>query len=431
MSEEAERALIGRLLLDTKQIPLVAGSLKPEDFGTTVYGEYFRAMTRLSAEGRPVDIVTLRQVLDRDIVIDPLELTEGHRGPVEEYAGIIRAAGQRRAIISELDYVRDLAASGEGDLLTAVEGAVGRILQRTDDGDVVGPSRVSSEYLNTIMERQAGRDPGMAYGIPGMDQLVLPARRGRLTLLAARPSVGKTAMAESIADHWAAQGQGPVLFVSLEMTREELMDRAVARDTGVSSDRISRGTLDPASLEKVMDAAAKRGAGSVHYLDDGSVTTARIKAAAARLKMQSEGKLAGLVVDYTQLLNDRVGGDNDNQRVAAISRALKQMAGALRCPVLALSQLNRNVEQERRKPRLSDLRDSGALEQDADVVMVLTGRLNEATRTVHILKQRNGRIGEFDIIFEGDTCRWLAPGPREAFREPAPPVRMPEEALGW
>jgi replicative DNA helicase len=292
---------------------------------------------------------------------------------------------------------------------------VARILER-DDSDVFDPHASAKGYIESLVQRQAGTDPGLVYGIPGMDQMLLPARRGRLILLAARPSVGKTAMAESIADSWATQGRGPVLFVSLEMDREELLDRAMARDTGVSAEKIARGRLDPKTLETVLEAASARSNGTIHYMDEGSITTARIRAAGARLKMMTEGELAGVIVDYTQLLEDRVDG-NDNTRVAYISRALKQTAKALRCPVLAMSQLNRNIESERRRPRLSDLRDSGALEQDADVVMIMTGVPGEAERTVHILKQRQGRPGELHIAFDGRTMTWREMGMRSSLAD--------------
>lgn len=438
-TEEAESALIGRLLLDPRQLPIVAGTLQPEDFGAEVYGDYFRGMLRLQAEGKPIDILTLKQALDGDTIeIDPLELTSGHHGPVEEYAEIIRNASRRRILIRELEHVQAIAQSGAGDPVAELEQAVSKILERSSGDDATLPEVTSKTYLEALMQRQRGDDPGLTYGIPGMDDLLLPARKGRLILLAARPSVGKTAMAESISDHWARQDRGPVLFASLEMDAEELMDRAMARETGVSSEAISRGTLDPKSLESVMDAAARRATTQVHILDEGAMTTSRIRAAAARLKMRNEGRLAGVVIDYTQLLEDRSpNGGNDNTRVAAISRAMKQMARALKCPVLAMSQLNRNIEMERRRPRLSDLRDSGALEQDGDVVMILEGRPDTPNRTVYVLKQRQGRVGDFTVRFDGSTQTWHEPGPwslgeTQAVAEAvAGSVPVEEAELGW
>lgn len=410
-TEQAESALVGRLFLDTRQIPVVSGILKPEDFGVEAYGDYYRAMVALHAENKPIDLVTLKSALGAESIdIDPLELTAGHRGPVEEYAALIVKAAQRRRVIAELDYVRDLAASGEGDIMGALEKAVSTILERTPS-DIVDPGTTAKGYMEALLKRSQGNDPGLTWGIPGMDDILLPARRGRLCLLAARPSVGKTAMAESIADHWARQGRGPILFVSLEMDREELMDRAMARDTGIPSEAISRGHLSKEQLEVVMDAAALRGAGAVHYLDEGSITTSRIKSAAAKLKMQGDGTLGGIIVDYTQLLEDPGNGGNDNSRVAAISRALKQTARSMGCPVLAMSQLNREIEKEKRKPRLSDLRDSGALEQDGDIVMIMTGRLDEPQRTVYVMKQRQGKSGEFHVRFDGNHQTWHEPGP--------------------
>lgn len=429
-SEQAEQALVGRLLLEPKQLALVAG-LRPEDFGVDAYGDIFRGMLQLQDAGKPIDLVTLRTVVEGEIDIDPLELTAGHRGPVDEYAGIIKLAAARRRTLVELDYVRDLAASGEGDLIGALEKAISKILEGTDS-DVTTPMDAAKAYTASLIERTQGRDPGLPWGIPGMDDLVLPARRGRLSLLAARPSVGKTAMAETIADTWAQRG--PVLFVTLEMDKEELLDRGAARDTGVSGEAISLGRLNPEQLEAVLNAVSARANGNIHYMDTPSATVDRIRAASAKMKMQHG--LVGIIIDYTQLIEAKGHDGNDNSKISAISRALKVLARAMQVPVLAMSQLNRAIDRERRNPRLSDLRDSGALEQDADVVMFLTGQPDESERVVHVLKQRQGKVGKFHVQFDGDHLRWREPAPWSlpvdtSERENPRELAKPEAELTW
>jgi replicative DNA helicase len=232
-------------------------------------------------------------------------------------------------------------------------------------------------------------------------------------------------MALALAHHWAELGDGPVLFVSLEMKRKKILDRLVARVSGVSSQKLILGDVTPEEEASVREGLERIRQLPIVYLDDRYSTTATVRSMAARVAMQ-KGKLSAIVVDYIALLNDP--GDQEVQRIARITGNLKSLAGEADCPVLALSQLNRQVEFRADKhPILSDLRDSGAVEQDADTVIALTDL--DPMMDVEVLKQRQGNTSRIRVRFDGNTTSFHAPGP---WSEPeAAPSAEEEPALTW
>lgn len=434
---EAEQALINRLLLDPRQLPLVASRLQPEDIGSSAERNAYRAMLRLQSENRPIDIVTLKAELEDPEELDTLfELTVAHHGPVDEYVDIILGAATRRRILGELEKVQDLVSSGEGDPLVALQDTFNLLAKNDSNEKLFTSDEMVDGYLGTLVSREMGVVTGLTWGIPGMDEFLLPAPAGTLVILAARPSVGKTAMAENIAHHWASLNRGPVLFVSVEMSRDQLMDRAIARKTGLNAEDVARGRLNAEEWAQAKAAAEELRSMAIEYLDDGEATTARVRSAAAKTRMRHDGRIGGIVVDYLQILGDKEGGDNENIRVARMSRRMKNMARTFDCPILLLSQLNRSAERENRPPRLSDLRDSGAVEQDADYVVVLHGAIDSPYREVHVLKQRQGRVGHFPVRYHGATVSFHAPSPGVDWNSQASSMvrtapREDEEDLGW
>lgn len=404
---EAERALIARLLLDPVQIPLVSGDLTGDDFAVAAYGEAFRAMVKLAEGGQPVDIVTL-QAAGADV--DPLDLTGAHHGPLESYAAIIRGDAFRRKVVTAAKKVERAAERAEGDLMAVIQTAFAGVISGSEQANLSSSSAAVDDYLIELTKRMAGVRVGLTYGIPGLDRALNPALPGDLLILAARPGVGKSAMALAVAHHWATLGDGPVLFVSLEMTRNQLMDRLTSRVAGVSAQKIIKGSLTDEEKSSVDYSLSDviRGL-PIHYLDNRYSTSATVRSTAARVKMQNGGKLAAIVVDYIGILKDQ--GDQEVQRIGKITGQLKALAGEAGCPVLALSQLNRQVEMRGDKhPGLSDLRDSGAVEQDADIVIALTRRGSDVKMDIEILKQRQGQVGRFSVRFDGDTSSFYAPG---------------------
>lgn len=389
---EAEEVLVARLLLDPRQLALVAGTLRPEHFYASDPRALYAAMLGLESERKIIDVVS---VAERAGVEPPRpEFGRTHHGALEGYAEIIRRDWQRRETIRNLERAINTAYdSAEPEkVLDAVGDAVAKINATSDGGDLLSPEEAVDGYLGTLAARQAGLQQGLKWGIPSLDARILPAQRQNLIIVAARPSIGKTALVEWIADAWARQDLGPVLFASLEMSKDELIDRAISRQIKVSTDDLIRGTLTGEQWRLASEAAETLRKVGIWYYDKGGVTTARLRSEVARVKMMSGGRLGGVIVDYLGLLGDTDGGDNQVTVVTRISRKLKAIAKDFNVPVLVAAQLNRNSEHRQDPtPILSDLRDSGAIEQDADLVLGLhrTTKFSKVM-TVKILKARQG-----------------------------------------
>lgn len=376
MSAGVEEALIARLLVDPAAVPTLSGKLSASDFTDERYGEAWSAMERLASAGRPIDLVTLRaEGVD---LIDPTRhLSSLHTAPLDEYVAIIRRESFKSNVLNELGRLSQRVRSHDdpADIVNDVQRAVSGILADTGDaGDLVS--------LASVVEQDAR--PGLAYGIPGIDQHMQPAGPGDVIVVAARPSIGKTALAWNIAEAWAFESPTPVLFVSLEMPASKLLKRALKHH--------DRSDLAAYNLT-IYDAAR--------------ATTALVRAQAARLRLR-HGGIRGMAIDYLQLLKDPGGEGNENLRVARMSGEIKAIAREFECPVLLLSQLNRGAEfRKDPRPKLSDLRDSGAIEQDADGVLGLYRKDRSVTTLeVHCLKNRDGHAewtAYLDFDLDGQT----------------------------
>ena len=396
-SAETEEAIISRLLVDPAQIAVLASQLHPEDFYVTIYRNTYRAMLAISARGQAVDLVTLAAEMGSEVGGDISRLTAAHRAPIEDYARIITRDAFRRRLISALDGMARRAYQEEDrqTLLAGLQEAVASVLHGIEDGRLLSPDQAVDSYLATLALRQRGVGNGLTYGLAPLDDFLQPAQGGEMIVLAARPSVGKTAMSEQIAEHWARQSGQPVLFASLEMSLSQLLDRSVARAHG---GRITRGNISNEQYGLARETADRRRQVAIWYLDDPFATTATIRAAAAKVRLMAGG-LAAIVVDYISLLKD--AGEQEVQRVTRISRNVKAIAREFDVPVLALSQLNRAVtHREDQHPKLYDLRESGAIEQDADVVIGLHRDLGTPDLDAEILKNRSGNIGRVQLYFD-------------------------------
>jgi replicative DNA helicase len=359
--------------VEPEQIAGLAGSLNASDFTDRRCGNTWAAMQRLVAEGRPIDIAVLRAE-----GVDPGEptrvLTSAHTAPVDEYGSLIRRAAYKRRVEQSLDSLGERVhhLDDPADITLAIQSTVSHILSDTADaGDLV--------TLASIASREDPTD-GLAYGLPPLDAVLQPARPGNVIVIAARPSIGKTTIAQVIAESWSFEAPKPVLFVSLEMSEQELLTRALKRH--------ERSELGKYNLSIYAQPRA---------------TTATVRAQAARLQLKHES-LRGIVIDYLGLLRDP--GEPENIRVARMSGEVKAMAREFKCPVLLLSQLNRQSENRSdARPRLSDLRDSGAVEQDADICIGLW-RPNKSAPYIDLIGLKN-RHGAADwtvrLDFEVDT----------------------------
>ncbi len=405
--EALEGAVVARLFSDPAQLPVVSGSLAPADFYTPLWRKAYIAEQKLSDAGKAVDVVTLGMEIGDDIERVQERVRDAGRAPVEDYVTLLRGFAFRRRMISARDTLSHRASEErDGDkLLSELHDAVVKISQGYEDGALISPDKAADAYARTLAERAIGARPGLEWPLSTLADLLQPATGGELILVAARPSVGKTVLLEQLADGWAAQSPHPILFASLEMSLDQLFDRAISRATGLPAAQVIRGVLTKEAAVSVNTAVNDRRRVDIWYLDDPFATTNAVRAAAAKVRLLAGG-LSGIVVDYIQLLKDRQDLP-EVQRVTGISRTLKAIAREFEVPLVAASQLNRLSEhREDKRPKLSDLRESGALEQDADRVLALSGPLDQPRRHLEVLKARQGRLGHAELIFDGVHVRF-------------------------
>lgn len=403
-SEEAEGVLVGRLLLEPYLVSDMVNKVAPEDFYVEDFRDAYRAMITLTESGRGVDLLSIASVAGRRIDI-PLELiTPGHQGDVAEYASAIRQSAFYRRIISFGEKVQRLGMSQDEQAIAKIHDDLQGLVRGFEEGTLISPNAAVDAYFETLNARSLGLIPGLKYGISGVDNLIQPVGAGDMVIIAARPSIGKTAFAENVADNWSRESNYPILFVSREMTKEQLLDRAASRDSGIPAQRIIRNELTDEQLGLVREAMDKRRNGNLWYLANSFVTSMDIRSAAAKVKTVAGG-IGGIVVDYLQLLAD--SGDQEVQRVTKISRNLKGIAMEFEVPTIVLSQLNRNAEfRADSHPRLHDLRESGSIEQDADAVIGLWRENKESKyMDVEVLKNRQGPVGRTTVNMDVNTVR--------------------------
>ena len=420
-SNDAERSVLGAAMLDERALIEVAEKVKPADFYSKSHQEIFAAMMELHRNNSPVDSLTVSEELAKRGV---LEMTGG-RGYVAglasdvpsianaaEYAEIVAQKALLRELIIVSDDVMNKSYADDSDaqnMLDYAEQQIMEIAKGRQSRSFVALRDILLENMELISERSKtkGQITGVPTGLIDVDRTTSGLQKSDLVILAARPSMGKTAFALCVAKNAAAKGNRVMIF-SLEMSKEQLTQRLLAMESLIDATKLRTGDLnteDWKALSKAADALDK----TPIYIDDTpGMPLMEMKNKCRRLK-EKEG-LDLVIVDYLQLME--MGGRVESRQleVAALSRQMKQMARELECPVIALSQLSRASEQRKdNRPVLSDLRDSGAIEQDADVVFFLYRDevYNPETETpgeceVIIAKQRNGPIGT-------ERVRWLAP----------------------
>ncbi len=268
-----------------------------------------------------------------------------------------------------------------------MQAAVTKILHQVEGQSAVSAAEAVDEFLPELGVARAG---GLSYGIRELDEQVQPPEAGDMIVIAARPNIGKTVLAETIADNLARGAQYPVLFASLEMSRKQLTQRAIARYGDIDHAKIKRGDLSPAEQDVARRVANERRSLNLLYEDRPGITTDTLRLSAATVKAQ-HGGVTAIVVDYLGLLGDQ--NESEYVRVTRISKSLKQLAREMQCPLIVLSQLNRQSDIANRRPKLSDIRDSGSVEQDADVVIGLSASGKEE-RVLELLKNRSGPAGD-------------------------------------
>jgi replicative DNA helicase len=423
---EAEQAVLGALLIEDTAFDLVAPTVKPDDFYLHAHQLVYTACGELAQEKQVIDPVLLHQRLEAKGLLGaqvpremPFALAKGFgtAANVRHYATIVADLARVRRVMLAAQAVlargyeagasvHDYLESAQSEIFGAAQGTTADTLKRISE-----PMIRAIEAIEATQRRiQEGQSAitGVATGIAGLDEKLLGLQPGALIVLAARPSVGKTAFALNIGTYAATRQQKRVAIFSLEMPSEQLAMRMLAAEAKLDFWRVTQGKLQSHDWEKIMATGDRLGSARI-WCDDTFVLSPLELRAKCR-KVKREGGLDLVIIDYLQLMN-APGTQSREQEIATISRSLKSLAKELEVPILALSQLNRGVEKRKGEPpMLSDLRESGAIEQDADVVMFLhrpgDGADGEPAMKVdvqeielHIAKQRQGPVGKIDLVF--------------------------------
>ena len=424
----AERAVLGALLFEPSLLPSVAEILLPEDFALPPHAEIFSAMLALDLSHRPIDLLTLAEELKTrgklTAIGGPAYLTSLDAGVpfahnAAQYAKIVKEKATRRNLAHVAKEIFQLASQNTGELDAIIDEAERKLFYVSDKrrmGDLVPMGELMDSAL-ALLERMRKSDTGvtgLSTGFLDLDSLLTGFHPGELIVIAARPGIGKTSLAMNMALSVARKENRAVGIFSLEMPSLQLLTRLLATTARVDVKKLRGGRLNANDEAKLQDAAAELFQVKLYIDDTGALSSFDLRAKARRLKAK-EPSLALLVVDYLQLMHQRGRVENRQLEVAEISRSLKQLAKELDVPVVALSQLSRKVEERKGgRPMLSDLRESGAIEQDADVVMFIhreeesedsKNRSNIPMELI-VAKQRNGPIGSVDLVFISEYTRF-------------------------
>jgi len=417
---EAEQAVLGAILLDGEAIITAMERLRSEDFYRAAHQQIYAGMVELAEASEPVDLVTLTAKLQDKKQLDDVgsvsylaELANAvpTAANIDYYATIVEEKSMlRRLIRAANQIVSDGYANADDvtDMLSDAEMRIMEISQRRSGSGFVSIREVLMEVFERIefLSEHKGGPTGVSSGFPGLDKMTSGFQKSDLIIVAARPSVGKTAFALNIAQNAAVRGKATVAIFSLEMGAVQLVQRMICAEANVDANRLRTGDLKPDDWQKLTMAIGSLSEANIYIDDSASLNVAEIRAKSRRLKR--EKGLDMVIVDYLQLIHGRgKAGDNRQQEVSEISRMLKQIARELEIPVISLSQLSRGVEQRQdKRPMLSDLRESGSIEQDADIVAFLyrddyynKESEKEGVIEVIIAKQRNGPVGTVELAF--------------------------------
>lgn len=419
-STEAEQSVIGSMIMDREAIVVASELISGEDFYNKQYGVLFESMVELNDEGKPVDLVTLQNRLKEKDVPPEVSSLEFVRdlitavptsANIKHYAGIVAEKSTLRKLIRLNDEISNTCYAGKESLefiLEDTEKRVFEIVQKRNTGEFVPIRQVVMNAMDRIEKasKNKGAVTGIATGFVDLDYRTAGMQPSDLVLIAARPSMGKTAFVLNIAEYVAFKQNKTVAIFSLEMSKEQLVNRLFSLESKVDSQHIRTGQLSDQEWEKLIESAGVIGRSNLIIDDTPGITVAELRSKCRKYKL--ENNLSMIIIDYLQLMSGSGRVDSRQQEISEISRSLKAIARELNVPVLALSQLSRAVEQRPdHRPMLSDLRESGAIEQDADVVMFIYredyyNRDSEERKDIAeiiIAKQRNGPIGTVELAW--------------------------------
>lgn len=426
-SIEAEQSVIGSMIMDREAIVVASEIVLGEDFYNKQYGVLFDTMVELNDEGKPVDLVTLQDRLKEKDVPPEVSSLEFIRdlitavptsANVKYYANIVAEKATLRKLIRLNEEIANTCYVGKDsleDILADTEKRVFDLVQRRNTGEFVPIRQIVMNAMDHIEKasHNKGNVTGVATGFLDLDYRTAGMQPSDLILVAARPSMGKTAFVLNVAQYVAFKQDKTVAIFSLEMSKEQLVNRLFSMESKVDSQHLRTGNLSDAEWEKLIESAGVIGKSHLIIDDTPGISISELRSKCRKYKL--EHNLEMVIIDYLQLMSGSgKSTDSRQQEISDISRSLKALARELHVPVIALSQLSRAVEQRPdHRPMLSDLRESGAIEQDADVVMFIyrDDYYNKDTEKkgiaeIIIAKQRNGPIGTVELVWLPDFTKF-------------------------
>jgi len=428
---EAEQSVLGGIMLDPSAWDKIEDRLMENDFYRHDHRLIYKAMTQLACKSEPLDVITVYEYLEREGLEEEVggiaylgELANSTPSTVNiiSYARIVRERAIIRELISAANEIADAGFNPEGrnvsEILDMAESRIFRIAEQRENSDV-GPKEVTSFIQDVITkiedyQNNKGGVTGLQSGFDALDHMTSGFQEADLVIVAGRPSMGKTTFAMNIAEYAALKQKFPVVVFSMEMPADAILLRSFSSLSRVDQTRIRRGELDDQDWAKISSTLALIQDNCKMHIDDSpSLSPAEVRSRARRVARE-HGGVSLIVIDYLQLMQVPGSSENRTQEVSEISRSLKALAKELKCPVIALSQLNRSLEQRAdRRPVMADLRESGAIEQDADLIMFVYRDEVYNKETEHkglaeiiIGKQRNGPIGTINLTFNGKWTRF-------------------------
>ncbi len=426
---DAEMSLLGAVLIDEETLADISEHVKPHDFYDKRHGLIYAAMMRLYERHKPVDLLTLTEELKKKNDIETIggsayltELTNyvPTAAHAEAYAELVAQKAIRRRLIKASADISELGFDEETSTEELLEQAEAQLFAVSDQAlkqDLVSIESILTDSFDRLEElhRNKGQLRGVRTGYRDLDNMTAGLQRSDLIILAARPAMGKTTLVTNLAYNVATIAKQPVLFFSLEMSKEQLVDRMLADASGVDAWNIRTGNLSDDDFSKLSDAMGEMAEAPIFIDDTPGVSVLEMRTKARRAA--HEQPLGLIIIDYLQLMQGSGRGDGNRvQEVSEISRGLKLIARELNVPVIALSQLSRSVESRSPQiPQLSDLRESGSIEQDADIVMFIYREAyynpeteRENITDLIIAKHRNGPTGKVELYFHPERLRFMS-----------------------
>ncbi|MBE9032512.1 replicative DNA helicase, partial [filamentous cyanobacterium LEGE 11480] len=417
---DAEEAILGGILMDPEAIGRITDIMRPEGFYLSAHRQIYEAALELHVQGKPTDLMNVATYLQDKDLLEKLggqgKLAElFDRTPsavnIDQYAALVMEKHLRRRLIRAGQEITELGHDTTQDFEEVLNGAEQKVFNitqtRPQDG-LVSTADVLTETFSEIENRSVGLSvPGLACGFYDLDAMTQGFQRSDLIIVAGRPAMGKTSFVLNIARNIASYHKLPVAVFSLEMSKEQLVQRLLSSEVRIESNRLRAGRITAQEWEPLGHSISTLSQMPVFIDDTPAISVAEMRSRLRRLQAEQGGNLGLVLVDYLQLMEGK-GTDNRVQALSNITRNLKGLARELSVPVIALSQLSRGVESRTdKRPMMSDLRESGAIEQDADLIMMLyrdeyynPGTPDRGIAEVIISKHRNGPVGSVKLLFE-------------------------------